>query len=51
MSEEIRDISAVIDVDTNKKTITRHVEADSINQLKERLIAEIDDIEEELNSG
>jgi hypothetical protein len=45
MVEYIREISATVVVDTNKRTIKRTISADSFDEL----MAEINDIEEEFS--
>lgn len=48
MVEFIRDISAVIEVDTNKRMISRTISAGYMGELKTKMAEAIEDIQKEL---
>lgn len=48
MAEIIRSIAATIEIDTNKKTITRTISADSFKDLKDEVRMTIEELQEEL---
>lgn len=43
MVEVIRSIEVVFTVDTNKRTITHTIEADSLDEARERVLDELND--------
>lgn len=45
MAEVVRSIKAVVEVDTNKRTVRREIEADSLADLRDRVLDIIGDME------